>query len=92
MTVALLVLDLAWCLVLLAAEVVRPRGGYGVRRWSTVFPVGMTAAATLSVAAVVDVPWLKGPGRGLVGVAVAAWLAVAAGAALTARAAVRSGR
>ncbi|MFS4094910.1 tellurite resistance/C4-dicarboxylate transporter family protein [Streptomyces sp. AF1A] len=79
-TVALLVLDLAWCLVLLAAEVARPRLGYDLRRWSMVFPLGMTAAATLSVATAVGVPWLHGPGRVLTWVAVGAWLWVAAGA------------
>lgn len=54
-TVLLLVLDLAWCLVLPAAEAARPRLGHDERRWSTVFPMGMTAAA-LSVATAVGVP------------------------------------
>ncbi|MER6024878.1 tellurite resistance/C4-dicarboxylate transporter family protein [Streptomyces sp. NPDC001851] len=79
-TVALLVLNLAWCLVLLAAEAVRPRRGYDVRRWATVFPMGMTAAATLTAASVLGVPWLSWPGRVLLWVAVAVWLAVATGA------------
>ncbi|MEU2710979.1 tellurite resistance/C4-dicarboxylate transporter family protein [Streptomyces sp. NPDC007205] len=79
-TVALLVLDLAGCLVLLAAEAVRPRRGYDVRRWATVFPMGMTAAAALTVATVLGVPWLRWPGRVLLWVAVAVWLAVATGA------------
>ncbi|MGW1216557.1 tellurite resistance/C4-dicarboxylate transporter family protein [Streptomyces sp. NPDC002499] len=79
-TVALLVLDLAWFAVLLVAEVLRPRLGYDVRRWSTVFPMGMTAAATLSVSAAVDVSWLRDPGEVLLWVSVAAWLVVAAGA------------
>jgi tellurite resistance protein TehA-like permease len=84
-TVVLLVLDLTGYLVLLAAEATRPRPGYDMLRWATVFPMAMTAAATLSVAAAVDIPWLTGPGRVLVWVAVAAWLAVAAGAVLAAR-------
>ncbi|MDT9699034.1 tellurite resistance/C4-dicarboxylate transporter family protein [Streptomyces sp. P17] len=79
-TVALLVLDLAWYAVLVVAEVIRPRTRYDVRRWATVFPLGMTAAATLSVAAAVDVSWLEGPGEVLLWIAVAAWLAVAVGA------------
>ncbi|MFF4251179.1 tellurite resistance/C4-dicarboxylate transporter family protein [Streptomyces sp. NPDC001663] len=79
-TVALLVLDLAWYAVLLVAEAVRPRLRYDVRRWATVFPMGMTAAGTLSVAAALDVPWLETPGEVLLWMAVAAWLAVAAGA------------
>ncbi|WP_367321267.1 tellurite resistance/C4-dicarboxylate transporter family protein [Streptomyces sp. HUAS ZL42] len=89
-TVALLVLCLASYVVLLAAEVLWPRPRHDVRRWATVFPMGMTAAATLSVAAVLDVPWLKGPGQVLLWIAVAAWLAVAAGAVREAYAATRA--
>ncbi|MFJ3665502.1 tellurite resistance/C4-dicarboxylate transporter family protein [Streptomyces sp. NPDC090106] len=84
-TVALLVLDLTWYAVLLAAEFARPRPGYDVRRWATVFPMGMTAAATLSVAAALEVSWLRTLGQVLLWIAVAVWLAVGAGAALTAR-------
>lgn len=89
-TVVLLVLDLACYVVLLAAELARPRPGYDVRRWATVFPMGTTAAATLSVAAALGFAWLTVPGRVLVWISVAAWLAAAAGAVLTARA--RAGR
>jgi tellurite resistance protein TehA-like permease len=90
-TVALLVLDLAWCLALLAAEAARPRPGYDLSRWSTVFPLGMTAVAMLSVATAVGVPWLEGPGRVLTWVAVAAWLWVGAGALRSARAGAAEG-
>ncbi|MFI6338628.1 tellurite resistance/C4-dicarboxylate transporter family protein [Streptomyces sp. NPDC050535] len=79
-TTALLVLDLAWCCVLAAAELARPRPRYDVRRWATVFPLGMTAAATLSVSAALGVSWLKGLGEVLLWIAVAVWLVVAAGA------------
>ncbi|MFF7642267.1 tellurite resistance/C4-dicarboxylate transporter family protein [Streptomyces canus] len=89
-TVALLVLALAWYAVLLVAECVRPRLRYDVRRWATVFPMGMTAVAALSVCADVDVPWLRPPGEVLLWISVAAWSAVAAGAVGSARAAVRS--
>ncbi|WP_053852995.1 tellurite resistance/C4-dicarboxylate transporter family protein [Streptomyces sp. NRRL B-24085] len=89
-TLALLVLGLAWYAVLLAAECVRPRPRYDVRRWATVFPLGMTAVATLSVSATADVPWLGTPGEVLLWISVAAWSAVAAGAVGSARAAVRS--
>jgi tellurite resistance protein TehA-like permease len=85
-TVALLVLDLAWYCVLAAAELRWPRPRYDVRRWASVFPMGMTAVATLSVSTAVDVPWLRGPGQVLLWIAVAAWLVVAAQAALAARA------
>lgn len=52
----------------------------------------MTAAAVLSGATAPHAPWLRGPGRVLVWVAVAAWLAVAVGAVLDARAGIRAGR
>ncbi|MER6071911.1 hypothetical protein ABT187_24290 [Streptomyces sp. NPDC001817] len=90
-TVALLVLDLVAYVVLPAAEAARPRPGYHVLRWATVFSMGMTAAATLSVATALGVPWLNWPGRVLMWAAVAVWLAVAAGAALAARAGGRDG-
>ncbi|MGW2977002.1 SLAC1 family transporter [Streptomyces humidus] len=90
LTLALMVLDLAWYAVLLAAEVRWPRPRYDVRRWATALPMGMTAAAALSVADAADVPWLKGPGEVLLWVAVAAWLAVAAAAAARGGAALRS--
>ncbi|MER6571880.1 tellurite resistance/C4-dicarboxylate transporter family protein [Streptomyces sp. NPDC001093] len=78
-TTALLVLDLVW-------YVVRPRPGYDVLRWATVFPIGMTAVAALPVGTALGVPWLDRPGRVLLWAAVAAWLAVAAGAVRAARA------
>ncbi|MFH8338834.1 tellurite resistance/C4-dicarboxylate transporter family protein [Streptomyces sp. AM6-12] len=78
-TVLLLALSLAAYVVLLVAEAARPRLRYDQRRWATVFPLGMTAAATLSVMTAVGIPWLRGPGHVLVWVAVAGWLWVAAG-------------
>ncbi|CAM5463634.1 tellurite resistance/C4-dicarboxylate transporter family protein [Streptomyces canus] len=90
-TVVLLVLGLAWYAVLLVAEFAGPRRPrYDVRRWATVFPMGMTAVAALAVSATLDVPWLETPGQVLVWISVAAWSAVAAGAVDTVRAAVRS--
>ncbi|WP_069762894.1 tellurite resistance/C4-dicarboxylate transporter family protein [Streptomyces sp. LUP47B] len=89
-TVALLVLGLAWYGVLLVAELVRPRPRYDVGRWATVFPMGMTAVAMLSVSDTVDVPWLETPGEVLLWISVVAWCAAAAGAVDSARAAVRS--
>ncbi|MGX4690303.1 tellurite resistance/C4-dicarboxylate transporter family protein [Streptomyces sp. JNUCC 63] len=89
-TLALFVLDLCWYAVLVLAELVRPRPRYDVRRWATVFPLGMTAVAALSIATAMDIPWLRGLGEVLLWVAVAAWLAVAAGAAVDARAELRA--
>ncbi|MFJ8280913.1 tellurite resistance/C4-dicarboxylate transporter family protein [Streptomyces griseoviridis] len=79
-TVALLVLCLAWFVVLAVAEAVRPRPRYDVLRWSTVFPLAMAAVAALEVATAAGIPWLGDLGRVLVWVAVAAWLAVLVGA------------
>lgn len=45
-TVLLWIVSIAWLPLLVMAEVVRPRWGYDVRRWATVFPVGMYAACS----------------------------------------------
>lgn len=78
-TVALLVLTLAWCVVLAVTEAVRPRPHHDGRRWSTVFTLAMTATAALDVATAAGLPWAGHLGRVLVWVATAAWLLVAAG-------------
>nr|WP_275410307.1 tellurite resistance/C4-dicarboxylate transporter family protein [Streptomyces sp. SID14478] len=83
----LLALDVAWYVVLAVAEVLEPRFTYDVRRWSTVFPMGMTAVAALSVATAVETSWLKGPGQVLLWIAFAAWVLVAVGAAGSVRSA-----
>ncbi|MYV38422.1 hypothetical protein GT030_05950 [Streptomyces sp. SID1328] len=85
-TAILLVLDLVCYAVLVLAELARPRPRYVLLRWATVFSMGMTAAATLAVSAALDVSWLSGPGKVLVWVAVAVWLAAALGAMLAVRA------
>ena len=66
-----------------------PRPRYDVRRWSSVFPMGMTAVATLAVADALDVFRLRGPGQVLLWIAVAAWLAAVVGTVLAFRSAVR---
>ncbi|WP_063770146.1 tellurite resistance/C4-dicarboxylate transporter family protein [Streptacidiphilus melanogenes] len=73
-TEVLLALDIAWYLVLAAAELRWPRHHYDVRRWATVFPMGMTAVATLSVGTAAHVGWLRTPGQVLLWIAVAAWV------------------
>ncbi|WP_328553888.1 MULTISPECIES: tellurite resistance/C4-dicarboxylate transporter family protein [unclassified Streptomyces] len=88
-TAALLVLDLVCYCVLLVTEVVWPRLRYDTRRWATVFPMGMTAVAALSVASALGVFWLKGTGHVLLWIAVAAWLVAATGAVLAVRSATR---
>ncbi|MER5400000.1 tellurite resistance/C4-dicarboxylate transporter family protein [Streptomyces sp. NPDC002599] len=88
-TGALLVLDLACYFLLAVTEVLWPRPRYDVRRWSSVFPMGMSAVAALTVSAALDVFWLKGTGQVLLWIAVAAWLLAAAGTALAFRSEVR---
>jgi tellurite resistance protein TehA-like permease len=60
--------------VLLAAEVLRPRLHYDVRRWSTVFPVGMYAACSFVVGVVATAPAITDFARIWVWVGVAVWL------------------
>lgn len=78
-TLVLLGLDMAWYAVLAVCEVIRPRPRYDLRRWSTVFPLGMSAVASLTAAQAARVRWLHGLGSVLLWIAVAAWLYVAAG-------------
>ncbi|MFI5859959.1 tellurite resistance/C4-dicarboxylate transporter family protein [Streptomyces sp. NPDC051546] len=73
-TLASLGLSLAWYAVLLAAEALRPRPRYDIRRWSSVFPLGMTATACLAAAAPTGVRWLRPLGTVLLWVAVGAWV------------------
>ncbi|MBS1891227.1 MAG: tellurite resistance/C4-dicarboxylate transporter family protein [Actinobacteria bacterium] len=76
---ALWIAAIAWLPVLLAAEVCRPRLGYGVRRWSTVFPVGMYAACSFVVGSVVPAPAITYFAEVWIWVAIAVWAVVAAG-------------
>jgi tellurite resistance protein TehA-like permease len=79
-TLAVLAAALAWYAVLVLCEVLRPRTGYDGRRWSTVFPLGMTAVAAMTAGRACDVPWLGTLGEVLLWPAVIAWAVVAAGA------------
>ncbi|WP_329811763.1 tellurite resistance/C4-dicarboxylate transporter family protein [Streptomyces sp. GSL17-113] len=74
LALALVAAALAGYAVLLVAEVRWPRPGADVRRWATVFPLGMTAQAVLAAPATLLHPL----GRPLLWVAALAWLATAA--------------
>lgn len=76
LTVGLWILTMLWLPLLLLAETLRPRLPYDVRRWSTVFPVGMYAACSFIVAAVSGAPAIRDFARVWVWVALAVWLAV----------------
>jgi len=54
-SIALWILTMLWLPLLLLAELLRPRLHYDVRRWSTVFPVGMYAACSFVVGAAAHV-------------------------------------
>ncbi|BAW06241.1 hypothetical protein KP696_29835 [Nocardia seriolae] len=78
LTLALVGLNLAFYVLLVVAEVVSFRPGYNLRRWATVFLLGMTAVAALSAGAALDSAWARLLGRALLAVAAATWLLVAA--------------
>lgn len=69
-------LSIAWLPILLASEALRPRAGYDVRRWSTVFPVGMYAACSFIAGAAARASALIDFGRIWVWVGLAAWAIV----------------
>ncbi|MFI6684752.1 hypothetical protein [Streptomyces sp. NPDC050485] len=75
----MLALNLAWCAALLIAETRWPRFRYDIRRWSTVFPLGMTAVASLSTAAATKIDWLHTLGQVLLWIALATWVLAFAG-------------
>ncbi|MGH2844326.1 MAG: tellurite resistance/C4-dicarboxylate transporter family protein [Solirubrobacteraceae bacterium] len=69
-------LTMAWLPALLVCEALAPRLRYSVRRWSTVFPVGMYAACSFVVGAVTDTPGITDFARVWVWVALAVWALV----------------
>lgn len=79
LSLALWAVTMLWLPVLLVAELRRPRLRYGVRRWSTVFPVGMYAACSFVVGDVNAVAGIVRFAQVWVWVAVAVWAAVACG-------------
>lgn len=73
-SVVLWALTIAWLPVLLAAELLRPRLGYDLGRWSTVFPVGMYAACSFAVGAAAHASAITDFARVWVWAGVAVWL------------------
>ncbi|MGR7027119.1 SLAC1 family transporter [Geodermatophilus sp. URMC 62] len=66
--------------VLLGCELRWPRPRYAVRRWATVFPMGMTTAASSAVAAADRLPALAVLGHVLLWPGLAAWALAVVGA------------
>lgn len=79
-SLAVWVSTMLWLPVLIVCEAASPRWSYGVRRWSTVFPVGMYAACSFAVGDAVRAPAIIDFARAWLWVAVGVWLLVALGA------------
>jgi tellurite resistance protein TehA-like permease len=79
LSVVLWALAIVWLFVLVIAETLRPRRSYDVRRWSTVFPVGMYAVCSFIVGAAAHAPAIAEFARVWVWVGLAVWLVVSAG-------------
>ena len=75
-SVVLWALTIAWLPALLTTEALRPRLSYDVRRWSTVFPVGMYAACSFIVGAAAHASASTDFARVWVWAGVAVWLIV----------------
>lgn len=67
---------MCWLPALLVCEALRPRLHYTVRRWSTVFPVGMYAACSFIVGDVANASGITDFARVWVWVALVVWLLV----------------
>ena len=69
-------LTMLWLPVLVVAEITHRRLGYDVRRWSTVFPVGMYAACSFVLGAAAHAGGITSFASVWVWVAVAVWAVV----------------
>jgi tellurite resistance protein TehA-like permease len=76
LSVVLWALSLAWLPALLVAEAIRPRLEYDVRRWATVFPVGMYAACSFDAGRAARIPGLGDFARVWVWFGLALWCVV----------------
>jgi hypothetical protein len=76
LALGLWIATMLWLPVLLMAELRWPRLGYDVRRWSTVFPVGMYAACSFVVGTVAGVGAATNFARVWVWIALAVWAVV----------------
>ena len=71
-TLVLWCLAIAWLPALIGCEIISPRLSYDVRRWATVFPLGMYPACSFAVGRVAGVPGITRFGQ------IGTWVAVAA--------------
>jgi len=78
-SLALWCLAMAWLPVLIDSELARPRLSYDLRRWATVFPLGMYAVASYTVGDVNGIPAITSFGQVWTWVGFAAFLVVLTG-------------
>jgi len=78
LAVGLWLASMVWLPALVAAEIVNPRLGYDVRRWSTVFPLGMYAACSFVVGEVARAGAITSFAQVWTWVALSGWAAVTA--------------
>jgi tellurite resistance protein TehA-like permease len=71
-TLVLWCLAMAWLLPLIISEIIRPRLSYDIRRWATVFPLGMYPACSFTVGQVAGIAGITRLGQ------IGTWVAVAA--------------
>ncbi len=76
--VALWLVAAGWLVALVAAELARPRIRWSTLRWATVFPLGMYAAASITVGRAEGIGLAVEFGRAWAWVSLAAWVAAAA--------------
>ena len=78
-TLVLWCVAMVWLLPLIICEIVRPRLRYDTRRWATVFPLGIYAAASIETGQVRSITWITDFGHAWTWVGFAAWLLALAG-------------
>jgi tellurite resistance protein TehA-like permease len=71
-------LGVLWIPPLVAGELISPHRGYDIRRWATVFPVGMYAASGFETARAAHLPLARSFAAVCTWIAVIVWLVVAA--------------
>jgi tellurite resistance protein TehA-like permease len=84
LAVGLWAASVAWLPALLLTEALRPRLGYDVARWSTVFPFGMYAACSSVVGVAAHAPAITSFARVWVWIALVLWVVVFAATVVTA--------
>lgn len=90
-SLVLWVLTMLWLPALIGAEVMSIRRRYDVRRWATVFPLGMYSVMSFNVGTAVRTAWLVHFARAWSWVALGAWILTTIGAVCATRDVLRNG-